>query len=96
MSAAALQASMPIGSQDEPMASRGLSSSPLGKLTAEVKSFRIPEATHEALERMSHDAGFGSVQEFVRELVMVRVHGFDTLAKLHADRLRVVAGTSRE
>ena len=93
-SVAHLQAN--VASDGQPMASRSLSSSPLGKLTAEVKGFKVDEDTHDELARLSREAGYGSVQEFVRALVMIRVHGVDTLAKLHADRLKVVAGKSTE
>lgn len=93
-SVANLHARVPMDDQS-PMASRSGVTNPLGKFTAEVKGFRIPEITHEGLERLAHEAG-ESVQEFVRDLVMVRVHGVDTLANLHADRLRVIAGKGKE
>ena len=91
MPAAALHANSPM--QDQVLASRSGSSNVFGKLTAEVPKVKIPEATHEELERLSREAGL-SLSEFVRELLMVRAHGLDMVSKLHADRLRVVAGMS--
>lgn len=89
MSEAARQANMPM--IDQVLFSRSGASNVFGKLTAEVPKVKIPEATHEALERLSREAGL-SLSEFVRELLMVRAHGLDMVSKLHADRLRVVAG----
>lgn len=91
---------MPNRQQSDPtdsqvLASRSGHSNPLGKFTAEVKGFKLPEVTHEGAERLAHEAGM-SLQEWVRELVMVRVHGVDMLAKVHASRLEFVAGMRKE
>jgi len=92
-SPATRQPSMPT--DDQVLASRTGHSNPLGKFTAEVKGFKLPEVTHEGAERLAHEAGM-SLQEWVRELVMVRVHGVDMLATVHAKRLQFIAGMERE
>lgn len=64
---------------------------PLGSMTAEFPKFKGPEETHELATRMAREAGM-NLAEWVRTLVMIRVHGVDMIAKIEADRLRVVAG----
>lgn len=66
-------------------------SSPLGKLTAEFPKFKGPEETFEAANLLAREAGM-SLSEWLRTLVMVRVHGLETVTKMQEDRLRVVAG----
>lgn len=90
---AALHASMPMDAQA--FASRSGVTSPFGKLTAEVPKFRVPEETHDILEREARSVGM-SLSEFVRELCIVRAHGVDYVAKLHAERVRLVAGSGGE
>lgn len=75
--------------------SRSGNTSPLGKFTAEFPKFKGPEETHEGAERLAREAGL-TLAEWLRTLVMIRVHGMDTVEKLHAERLRVVAGTGEE
>ncbi|AGW94626.1 hypothetical protein N234_31750 [Ralstonia pickettii DTP0602] len=65
-------------------------SNALGKLTAEIKT-RVDDVTRDELDRLACEAGMG-VSEFIRELVMVRVHGLDRVARLHRSRLAMVAG----
>lgn len=62
----------------------------LGKLTAEVKT-RLDEATKEELTRAAYEAGMGE-SEFLRELIMIRVRGFDYVTRIHKERMRLVAG----
>lgn len=78
-----------------PLLSRSGRSNPLGKMTAEIPKFRVPEETHEALEREARLAGL-SLTEFIRELLMIRAHGEEEVASLYARRLAVVAGKGRE
>ena len=80
---------------DIPAFHRTGTSNPFGKLTAEVPKVKIPEATHDELERMAREAGMG-VSEFVRELIIMRVHGVEMYSKLHANRMNVVAGMGAE
>ncbi|MFP4895160.1 hypothetical protein [Paraburkholderia sp. EG304] len=69
---------------------RGTTSNAIGKLTAEVKT-KIPEDEKEALERIAFEAGL-NVAEFLREMIMIRIHGRDHVVRLHRARLNVVAG----
>lgn len=71
--------------------SRHLVSSPTGKLTASVPTFKIDEETFESANILARKAGM-SLSEWVRTLVMVRVHGVNVVIKMHEARLRVVAG----
>lgn len=75
--------------------SRSGHSNPFGKLTAEIGKVRVSEETHEALEKEARSAGM-TLQEFVRQVLEIRAHGFDMVAKIQADRLRVVAGLGKE
>lgn len=68
---------------------------PLGAMTAEFPKFKGPEETHEMATRMAREAGM-NLAEWVRTLVMIRVHGVDMIARLEADRLRVVAGMGEQ
>ena len=68
----------------------GIASARLGKLTAEVKT-RLDEATKEELTRAAYEAGMGE-SEFLRELIMIRVRGFEYVTRVHKERMRLVAG----
>lgn len=68
----------------------GTASARLGKLTAEVKT-RLDEATKEELTRAAYEAGMGE-SEFLRELIMIRVRGFEYVTRIHKERMRLVAG----
>lgn len=76
---------------DMPSLSRTGHTHPLGSMTAEFPKFKGPEETHELATRLAREAGM-NLAEWVRTLVMIRVHGVDMIARLEADRLRVVAG----
>lgn len=67
------------------------STSPLGKLSAEIK-VRVPEDTRDVLERQAREAGLG-LSEFLRELLLIRAHGIDMVRSLYDTRLAMVAGT---
>lgn len=71
--------------------SRNGTTSPLGKLSAEIK-VRVPEDTREALEQQARSAGMG-LSEFIREMLLIRAHGMDMVRRLYEDRLAMVAGT---
>jgi hypothetical protein len=73
---------------------RGLTSSSLGKLTAEIK-VRVDDDTKDELDRLAFEASMG-LAEFLRELVMIRVYGRDHVARLHRSRLALVAGIGPE
>lgn len=80
---------------DAPAFARSGLSDPLGKFTAEFPKFKAPESTMEEASRLASEAGL-TLAEWIRTLVMVRVHGADTLTKVHAKRLKVVAGIGEE
>lgn len=71
--------------------SRGMESSPLGKLTSELPKTRIPDETLDGATRLAREAGM-TLSEWVRTLVMIRVHGLSMVAESHTDRLKSVAG----
>lgn len=75
--------------------SRSNSSNPLGKLTAEIPKMKVSEETKEILELEARKVGM-TLTEFARSVLEVRAHGFDMVARLQADRLRVVAGMGEE
>ena len=52
----------------------------MGKLTAEVKAW-VPEETSEALQALATQAGV-SRSEYIRDLLMVWVHGRLTVMRL--------------
>lgn len=74
--------------------SRNGSTSPLGKLSAEIK-VRVPEDTREELEKQAREAGMG-LSEFIREMLLIRAHGLDMVRRLYEDRLAMVAGSVPE
>lgn len=74
-----------------PSISRPSHTHPLGSMTAEFPKFKGPEDTHVMATRLARDAGM-TLAEWLRTLVMIRVHGVDMIARLESDRLRVVAG----
>lgn len=78
-----------------PSFSRSGSTSPLGKLTEQIPAIRVSGETKEALEVEARRAGL-TLQEFVRDLLVIRAHGLDTVRKLYADRLAVVSGSEKE
>jgi hypothetical protein len=67
------------------------STSPLGKLTAEFPKFKAHEETFEEANRLAREAGM-PLSEWLRNLVMIRVHGIDMVVRMHQERLSVVAG----
>lgn len=69
--------------------------SPFGKLTAEFPKFKGDEDTFDLATRMAREAGM-PLSEWIITLVMIRVHGVDAVANMHAERLRVVAGIGAE
>lgn len=74
---------------------RSGNSLPMGKLTAEVPKFRVCEETFEEASRLAREAGM-PLAEWVRNLVMIRVHGIDAVVRMHHARLSVVAGMGDE
>ena len=65
--------------------------SPLGKLTEPIGPFKVPVETKEILEREARCAGL-TLNEFLRDLAMIRAHGSEEIRRLYADRIAVVRG----
>jgi hypothetical protein len=74
--------------------SRSPFTSQLGKLTAELKA-KVSEDTKEAFEQEARKAGM-TASELLREMIIVRAHGVDTLRSLYEHRISVVSGVGPE
>lgn len=70
---------------------RNGATNPLGKLSAEIPKFRVPEETYDEAVRAAREADM-TLSEWVRNLVMIRVHGLDMVVKVQEERLRAVVG----
>lgn len=81
-------------SNDNPLSSRSGTTNPFGKSTEEVKA-RIPFEIKEGFTRIAHENCM-TESELLRELVMIRVLGFDRVKKIHEERLSRVAGIGHE
>lgn len=73
--------------------SRSGATSPLGKLTEQIPAIRIPGETKALLEQQSRLAGL-PLQEYVRELLLIRAHGLSTVQSMYSARAEVVSGKS--
>lgn len=80
---------------DDTTLARNGTPNPLGKLTAEIPKFKVPEEVKEILEREAHEAGL-DLSAFMRELAMVRALGCEQVKSLYADRVDVVVGKREE
>lgn len=69
--------------------------SPLGKLTAKIPEIRVPEETKDELVRQARHAGI-NLNEYVREVLIIKAHGKDMLRSLYDRRLKLVAEMSHE
>jgi hypothetical protein len=69
---------------------RGRTSGTLGKLTAEIKTI-VDDDTKDEFSRLATVEGL-SISEYMRDLIMIHVHGRDRLARLHRARLDRMAG----
>lgn len=74
----------------EPAYHRTGMSSPLGKLKLPVK-FLVDENTRGLAEREATQLGL-SLSEFMRDLLVTRIHGVDVVKSLYAARVDGVAG----
>ena len=79
----------------DPAFSRSPDTCVLGKRSAELPKLRVPEETKEILEERAKRAGM-TLTEFMTWRAMIDAHGIETVQKLQAERLKVVAGTVRE
>lgn len=73
--------------------SRNGVSSPLGKRTEEIRA-KVTAEIKDALLVACRDVGM-SESEFLSVLLEVRFGGIDHAAKLHADRIKAVAGMGK-
>ncbi|MGV8822998.1 MAG: hypothetical protein ACWA66_02105 [Methylibium petroleiphilum] len=77
------------GIDNAPRFQRTGSSSPLGKLDAELPKQRINSETIARLQLQAAEAGM-SLAEFVRLVLDCKAFGSEHVASLHADRIRRV------
>ena len=75
--------------------SRSGASCPLGKRTVMVRA-NVPDETAELLRKMAREAGFDTESEYLAYVLMIHAHGFDRVAKLSINRLRVIARKRQE
>ena len=69
-----------------PSYSRGRSSCPFGKLSQVIKT-KIDENTEELAKRRARDLGYPGISEWLRDLIMVDVHGAEFMLSLYTSRL---------
>lgn len=74
--------------------SRSSSTSPLGKLSYEVKT-GVPEVVGEELERMARAAGM-TVREYARDVLTIHAVGYDHVRRLYQDRLEILSKIGAE
>lgn len=80
---------------DQAMFSRstGLPSS-LGKASADLKC-KVPDSVKDDFVREARKLGLNE-SEFLRDIVMLRLYGHEQVARMHAERLRMVAGIGHD
>jgi hypothetical protein len=69
---------------------RMMNSGRFGKLTEEART-KIDVETKERLLQAANEAGMGE-SEFLRELILIRIRGFDYVTRIHKERMCLVAG----
>lgn len=75
--------------------SRNTESLPMGKCTSALPGVKVPDETFDEVSRAARIAGM-SVSEWIRTLVMLRVHGLDHVTSIHRQRLEAVRGMDQE
>jgi hypothetical protein len=70
------------------------SSSAFGKLTAELRTVVDDDTKDEFMQLAARDGM--SISEYLRDLIMIHVHGRDRLVRLHKARLDRMAGVSTD
>jgi hypothetical protein len=73
--------------------STGLPAS-LGKATSELKS-KVPDSVKDDFVRLARSLGLNE-SELLRDMVLVRLYGADRVERMHAQRIRMVAGIGPE
>lgn len=71
--------------------SRSQESCIFGKCTAEMR-FRVPEDTEEILIKKSREAGFATLSEYLRMVVLIQAYGLGEVQRLQQERLNSIAG----
>lgn len=84
-----------MGRREAPAFSRGERASMFGKRTEDART-RLSPFTKEQLSKLWRGLGYRTEAEFLADLIELRVHGVTHVEKLHADRLRAVAGKGSE
>jgi len=77
----------------DPLLSRPQQSNPFGKNTAEIKSL-VDEDTRDALVALAFASGM-TVSEYLRNLLLIHVHGSATMLRLAHQRGSGMAGIVR-
>lgn len=75
----------------KPLASRSGSTSPLGKLDAELPKQKVSGLTLAELQRRASEAGM-PLAEFIRLQLDVIAFGMDTVKRMHLERIEQVVG----
>lgn len=84
-----------MGRENPGLLSRSGNSNVLGKCTAELPKVRVPECVLEQLTAKAVKVGMPLV-EYLRWRAMIDALGVDQVAKLQANRLKVIAGKGDE
>lgn len=67
-----------------------------GKCTAELPKVRVPDETAEIIRRKAVDAGFPTVTEYIKHLILINAHGLDTVLRLQQERIAKIATSGDE
>lgn len=81
--------------QSDALFMRSSKTSPFGKLTAENPKVLIPEEAHDIIKRRASSRGM-SVNEYVRELLLINAYGLEHVKRLSAERLDFIAGNGMD
>jgi len=84
-----------MAGKDRTMMSRSRGSSGLGGRTPDIRT-KVPPEIEEDLRRMSREAGYGSMSEYICDVLMVHARGLEEIAKLHMRRLECAARKGQE
>lgn len=70
--------------------SRSAESCIFGKCTEEIR-FRVPEETVEILIKKSREAGFSTLSEYLRMVVLIKAYGKDEIKRIQNQRTDLIA-----
>lgn len=83
------------GTNDFAVFARSGHTNQLGKLTRDVGHLVLPEDVGQIIAERAHEEGMPII-EYVRLLCAISAFGADHIAKIHAERLRRMAGIRNE